>query len=210
MRLQLALDCSDEKTALDLAQKAGPYVDIIEAGTPLIKFEGKSIVTKLKSMFPDKLILADLKTMDVGKYEADHFFDAGADIVTVLGAADDATIKGAVSSAEAHGKQVMVDLIAVEDKPKRARQAQELGAHLVGVHSGIDQQNEGKGPMEDLKAVVKAVDIPVMVAGGIVKKTIADIAAVGPDTVVVGGGITSQPDPGLAARELREILDESD
>ena len=44
-----------------------------------------NLVRELRSRFPDKLILVDLKTMDAGEYEATPFYAAGADICTVLG-----------------------------------------------------------------------------------------------------------------------------
>ncbi len=206
MRLQVALDCKDAQTALGIAEKVAPYVDIIEAGTPLIKIEGIGIVTNLKKAHPDKIILADLKTMDVGKFEADFAIEAGADIVTVCGQAASGTIKGAIEGAKAAGKECMVDLINVSDKPGRAKQAVEWGADYVGVHSGIDQQNEGQGPLEDLKAVSSAVSIPIIVAGGIDVDTVGKLADVGPDVVVVGGAITGAADPAAAAKAIKEAL----
>jgi 3-keto-L-gulonate-6-phosphate decarboxylase len=52
----------------------------------------------------DMLSIVDLKTMDVGEYESDFCFEAGADIVTVLGIADIDTIKGSIKSAKKHKK----------------------------------------------------------------------------------------------------------
>jgi hypothetical protein len=39
------------QTALELAHKVATYVDIIELGTPLIKSEGLSVVTAMKTAF---------------------------------------------------------------------------------------------------------------------------------------------------------------
>jgi 3-hexulose-6-phosphate synthase len=49
----------------------------------------------VKAAYPDKLVFADMKTMDAGELEADLAFNAGADIMTVLGSAGDSTIAGA-------------------------------------------------------------------------------------------------------------------
>ena len=144
--------------------------------------------------------------MDVGQYEADFAFGAGADMVTVLGVADDATIAGAAASAAAHGKEAVVDLISVVDKPTRARRAQELGARFVAVHSGIDQQMQGQSPLTDLRAVRDAVSIGVMVAGGIKLETLPTVVGLGPDVVVVGGAITGASDPAAAARAIRAAM----
>jgi len=84
-KIQLALDTLSAETALELARLTAPYVDILEAGTPLIKSAGIGIVSRLKIAYPDKLVLADLKSSDVGAYEAAMAFRAGADIVTTQG-----------------------------------------------------------------------------------------------------------------------------
>ena len=43
--------------------------------------------------------------MDAGEFEADKCFEAGADIVTVLGVSNDETIEGCVRSAKKYGKK---------------------------------------------------------------------------------------------------------
>src|SRR5690606_576490 len=120
-KLQVAIDLLTTEAALELAAKVAPYVDIIELGTPLIKAEGLKVVTAMKSAHPDKLVLADMKSADTGALEAGIAFDAGADLVTVMGAVDDATIKGAVEAAQKAGKQVVVDTIGVKNRVERAR-----------------------------------------------------------------------------------------
>lgn len=206
MKLQVALDCLCGEDALSLCEQVSENVDILEAGTPLIKIAGIDIVRQMKEKYPDKKVLADLKTMDVGKLEADFAFEARADIVTVLGAADDETIKGAVEAAQEHGGKVMVDLINVSDKPTRAKEAEELGAHYIGVHSGIDQQIKGEDPLEDLKSVMNATNLKTIVAGGIKPETVDTFKQVSPEVVVVGGGITKAQDPCAAAKQLKGAL----
>jgi 3-hexulose-6-phosphate synthase len=99
MKLQFAMDTLTTEAALELAAAAAPHVDIIELGTPLIKSAGLSAITAIKDAHPDKIVFADLKTMDAGELEADIAFQAGADLVTVLGVAGDSTIVGAVKAA---------------------------------------------------------------------------------------------------------------
>jgi hypothetical protein len=103
MKLQLAIDLLSVPDALSLLHKVAPYVDVIELGTPLIKQEGLSVVTDIKAAYPEKLVFADMKTMDAGELEADLAFKAGADIMTVLGTAGDSTIAGAVKAGKKHG-----------------------------------------------------------------------------------------------------------
>jgi len=206
MKLQLALDVLNSEEAIDLAMQTREYIDIIEIGTPLIKHEGITLVKKMRELFPDKEILVDLKTMDVGAYEADFCFDAGADIVTVLGVADIDTVLGSIKSANTYNKKVMVDFINVTDKVNLAQQVQELGAHYVGIHSGIDQQNKGESPLSDFREVSQQVDMPFVVAGGINLNNIDAIAQEGPSVIVVGGAITGAPNPREAAQSIHTKL----
>jgi len=64
--LQLALDYFDLAPALAMAQIVHREVDIIEIGTPLTKAAGMLAVKTIREMCPDNLILADIKSPDVG------------------------------------------------------------------------------------------------------------------------------------------------
>ena len=206
--IQVALDSLDYEQTLALARQAAPYVDIIEIGTPCLKVNGLALVKAIKAAHPDKLLFVDLKTMDAGYYEAEPFFKAGADITTVLGTADLGTIKGVVDVANAYGKQAQVDLINVQDKATRATEAAKLGAHIIGIHTGIDQQLAGQTPFADLASMVAlGLSVKISVAGGIKQATVPQVVKAGPDIVVVGGAITGSPAAELAAREIRELVD---
>ena len=92
--LQLALDFVDLKRALKSAQAGvAGGVDWLEAGTPLIKSEGLHAVRELRRLFPDTTIVADMKIMDTGRVEVETAAKAGANIVDVLGASSEATIR---------------------------------------------------------------------------------------------------------------------
>ena len=208
--VQVALDCLDFDQTLALARQAAPYVDIIEIGTPNLKHNGLALVKAVRAQHPDKLIMADLKTMDAGYYEAEPFYKAGADICTVLGTADLGTIKGVIDVANAYGKQAQVDLINVDDKAARATEAAKLGAHIIGIHTGIDQQLAGQTPFADLAALVAlGLNVKVSVAGGIKQSTVQQVVKSGPDIVVVGGAITGSKAPEVSAREIRELVDDA-
>jgi len=125
--LQLALDLLNADRALDIAEasiKGG--ADWIEAGTPLIKSEGMEIIRKLKQTFPEKTLVADMKTMDTGALETEMAAKAGADIICILAASDDSTIVDALKSGRKYGSKIMVDLIGIKDKIKRAKELEKL------------------------------------------------------------------------------------
>lgn len=206
MKLQLAMDVLTVEDALELSGKVAEYVDIIELGTPLVKNAGLSAVTAIKEAHPDKIVFADLKTMDAGELEADIAFTAGADLVTVLGVADDSTIAGAIKAGRAHGKGVVVDLIGVDDKAARAKEVTGLGAEFVEFHAGLDEQAQDGYDLNTLLTAGKEAGVAFSVAGGVKLATVADVQASGADVAVVGGGIYSADDPALAAKELRAAI----
>ena len=64
--LQCAMDYISLPPALAMALKVAPEVDIIEIGTPLCKAAGLDAIRAMREIVPDKLILADFKSPDVG------------------------------------------------------------------------------------------------------------------------------------------------
>jgi 3-hexulose-6-phosphate synthase len=206
MKLQLAMDVLTTADALALAGKVAPYVDIIELGTPLIKAEGLRAVTAIKEAHPDKIVFADLKTMDTGELEAGIAFSAGADLVTVLGTAGDSTIIGAVKAAKEHGKGIVVDLIGVADKETRAREVTALGVEFVEMHAGLDEQAEEGFTFQTLLTDGANSGVAFSVAGGVNASTIASVQQAGASVAVAGGAIYGASDPAAAAAELRAAI----
>lgn len=207
--LQLALDFVDLKRALKNAT-AGIVggVDWLEAGTPLIKSEGLQAVRELRRLFPQTTIVADMKIMDTGRVEVEAAAKAGADIVDVLGAASEATIRECIQAGKNYGAKIVVDMIAVDDVLAKAQLVEKLGANYVTVHCAVDEQMEGKDPFETLRFVSQTLSIPVGVAGGINSETAAQAVAAGASIVIVGGAINKALEPEQAAREIRQGLDE--
>ena len=207
MKLQLALDMLSTKEAIDLVKQTEEYIDIIEIGTPLIKHEGIELIKKMKRTFPKKILLVDFKTMDVGEYESDFCFEAGADIVTVLGVADIDTIKGSIKSAKKNKRKLLVDLINVENKLARAKEISNEGDVYLGIHTGIDQQNRGESPLKHLKEL-SVLNRLLFVAGGINLDNIDEIIAQNPYTIIVGSAISSSQNPNLVAKTIKSKIDE--
>jgi 3-hexulose-6-phosphate synthase / 6-phospho-3-hexuloisomerase len=174
----------------------------------LIKSEGLNAIRALRRQFPVQTIVADMKIMDAGRTEVETAAKAGANIVDVLGAASDATIRECIQAGKNYGIKVVVDLIAVADPVNRARQVEALGADYITVHVAIDEQMEGRSPFNILKQVCQAVSVPVGVAGGINSETAALALEAGAGMVIVGGAITKAQNPALATREIRRALDE--
>ena len=207
MKLQLALDLVDIPGAIELVKEVEEYIDVVEIGTPVVINEGLKAVKEVKAAFPDLTVLADLKIMDAAGYEVSQASAAGADIITILGTAEDESIKGAVEEARKQGKQILVDMIAVKDVASRAKELDELGADYICVHTGYDLQAVGKNSFEDLhtiKSVVK--NAKTAIAGGIKLETLPEVIKEQPDLIIVGGGITGKEDKRATAREMQELI----
>jgi len=210
VKLQLALDTLDGDEAIKLAKLSAPYVDILEAGTPLIKSVGIQIVSKLKGAYPEKIVLADLKSSDVGAYEAEMAFNAGADIVTTQGITTLATIKEVQQEADKWGRRAEVDMTGVADPVTRAKEVGEFGVSLVLYHRSIDEEVTS-GAAWDGKAcrtVEQLCDLglDVAVAGGVNADVIPLLCNAPLYGIVVGRGITAHADPGAAAQLIRQVI----
>ena len=206
--LQLALDFVDLRRAIKIAQAAmAGGADWLEAGTPLIKSEGLEAVRELRRLFPRATIVADMKIMDAGRIEVETAAKAGANVVDVLGAASNATLRECIQAAKNYGAKIVVDLIAVKDPISRAREVEGFGADYVTVHCSIDEQMEGKDPFETLRSVAKGLSVPVGVAGGINSETAPRALEAGASIVIVGGAITKSVDPKEAAGTIKGAME---
>ena len=205
--LQLAVDVLSTEEALELARAVYPHFDILEVGTPLILEQGLSALEALREACPGKRYLADLKVMDAGRLEASSGFRRGADIVTVLGAADDRTIRGALDAAGEYGGEVMAALINVADPAVRARRLEEMGVHLLCVHTAHDVTESGGSPLRELVEVRSVTRCPLAVAGGLDLRSVGLAVRAGADILVVGSAITRDRDSAGAARAFQRQME---
>ena len=165
-KLQVALDLTLLKRAMQIAKEAiAGGVDWLEAGTPLIKSEGMEAVRQLRKAFPGHEIVADMKTMDVGAAEVEMAARAGATIVCIMAVSDNETIKDAIRCGRKYGAKIMVDLMSVMDRPKRAKELEAMGVDYICHHVGIDEQMKAITGEQELRELCGAVNVPVAVAG---------------------------------------------
>lgn len=206
MKLQVALD-TDFGNALQILKAVHAYIDIVEIGTPLIFREGLSIVGKVKADYPGLTVLADLKIVDAGNYEATIAFQAGADIVTVLGIAADETILGVLEAARSFHKQVMVDMLQIGDVLERSRWLIHHGCDYICVHLAHDLQSGSETPLSSLSDLRKQLpEAPLAVAGGVQLSMIGELGPMRPEIIVVGKAITNAENPGRIARTMKEMI----
>ncbi len=204
--IQVALDFTSLSRALKTAEKVCEYVDVLEAGTPLIKSEGMRAVRILKDKFPKKLITADTKTADAGKVEAELAFKNGADILTVLWI-QKATVIEVQNIAKRLHKKIVVDIL--QDKIQTPQELVSLSPSYIGVHLGLDSQKGKYTIVEKLKTftnIFKSSSIKFAVAGGITPETIDSFAFFNIGIIIVGGYITKSLNPEKRAKEIKEAV----
>lgn len=214
--VQISLDVPTIAEALELAEvavRAG--VDWLEAGTPLILGEGVHAITALKKRFPDRKVVADLKTMDGGYQECEMMALAGADMVVVMGQAHPATWRAVVKAARKYRIKVMGDIMICPDPVAAARQMVAEGIDYIIVHTGYDERHEEtwKTPFDHLEAVVQAVaPVPVQAVGGLKIDQIKQMPRYGAPLVVVGAPLAIDDKVFRAAdgdleAKLREVVE---
>ncbi len=135
--------------------------------------EGLHGVKKLRENFPGVPIVADLKTMDGGYLEAEMMAKAGATHVVVMARAHEETIKIVVEAGKDFGIQIMGDNLGCPDMVAGAKRLEELGCDYVIHHIGYDERRgiaaQGfpmPSPLDQLREVVTAVNVPVQAVGG--------------------------------------------
>jgi len=218
--VQISLDLTTIDEALDHARKAvRAGVDWLEAGTPLLLGEGLRAVRALRSEFPQHPVVADLKTMDGGYLEAEMMAKAGATHVVVMARAHPATLKVMVQAGRDYGVKVMGDDLGCEDKPSAARKMEGLGVDYIVHHIGYDERRDPEviaacgdrmpSPLDELRAVVEAVRIPVQAVGGLTVEQVMELPRYGVYHLVLGAPLTVDADAFKSpAHDLEGLLRE--
>ena len=207
--LQIAMDYTSLSKALVMAALVAPEVDIIEIGTPLCKAAGVEAIRAMREVCPDKLILADFKTPDVGGLEANMAFDAGADMLTVIGGAALPTVEQALAVTRERGKEMLMELTGVRDILARAAEWRRIGVDRIVYHREWDAQSAGREWTEDDKDIMrKLIDMgyKVTVTGGMTLDLLPFFADLPVSVLICGRGIREAPDPRATARQMRLAL----
>ena len=206
--LQISLDApSLEGAKRVLSQLPGSDRLIIEVGTPLIKRYGTRVISDLRKAAKDAFMVADLKTLDVGKVEADIAYEDTADAVVAAGLAPPETLNAFVHEAKRLGIYAVIDMLNVENVLEKLKSLKDL-PDIVILHRGIDQESGRTCGLERIQLIRKAFPgkkFLIAVAGGIVPETAKEALAQGADILVVGRYITQSKDIERAARDFLEL-----
>ena len=206
--LQIALDAPSMEGAKKVIE-ALPGSDriIIEVGTPFIKRYGTRGINELRLIAKDKFIIADLKTLDVGKVEVDIAYEDTADAVVAAGLAPPETLDATVSEARRLGIYAVIDMLNVEDVLGKLKSLKEL-PDIVILHRGIDQESGRTCGLERIKLIRQAFPNKkylIAVAGGIVPETAKEALEQGADILIVGRYVTQSKDIERSVRDFLEL-----
>lgn len=206
---QCSLDVPTIEEAMVMAQGAvNAGIDWLEAGTPLILGEGVHAIERLRQAHPQKPIVADLKTMDGAGLEAEMMFKAGATHVVVMSQAHWSSVTEMVKTAKDYGGQVMADILNAPDKVDAAKRMQDLGVDWIILHTGFDERNHvsGLSPLNELKSVLRAVNLPVQAVGGLSIDQAIQCVVMGASSLVIGAPLAVCADRFAIGDEFESIL----
>jgi 3-keto-L-gulonate-6-phosphate decarboxylase len=212
---QISVDVATIELGLGVAAAAlAGGADIVEMGTPLLKNQGVAhVVPAFRRQFPQAILLADMKTMDGGAFEARAVYAGGGDIVDFLALAGVDTAKAICGvrdefrrSEPERPRLAFADIMAPQQGP--APQAAEValrmldaGVDAVGIHLQADARRADPTLIERryLDDVARAIfarvgtAAPVQVVGGLSAAQAQGLAAAGLRAFVISGNL-GEPD----------------
>ena len=109
--LQIALDNTSLEDALNsLKGGVDEAIDIIECGTLLLAAEVARVIKIIRTLYPEKTLVADFKIADAGNVLGGLILDGEPDYATVICAAHPGTMKAVKEEAEKRGRGTQVQL----------------------------------------------------------------------------------------------------
>jgi bifunctional enzyme Fae/Hps len=206
--LQIALDNPNLELAKNVVNQL-PQSDriILEVGTPLLKKYGVRVIRELRDNARDMFIVADLKTLDVGRVEVDLAFEETADAVVASGFAASEVIDGFIQEARRLGIYAAIDMMQVADPVQKLHSLKQV-PDIVILHRPIDVEKAGAQHrmewIKDLKKAFADQKLLVAIAGGIIPETAREALEKKADIIIVGRYVTQSKDVRRAVREFLE------
>ena len=207
-KLQLALDNLDLQSALSAIQKTYAHIDVIEVGTVLCLAEGMHAVRTMRTLYPNHLILADVRIIKAGGLIAKMCFEAGADWVSVMSDAALETVTAVISQAHHYNGDVQIEL---NDNwtLNQAHQWRELGINQVVLHRSHEANSASKAwQQSDFDTINTLTDMgfKVTVTGGVTVNDIPNLKQLPIFVIIAGRAIRNATDPLAAAQQFKEAL----
>lgn len=204
MKLQISFDLLDLDQCLAIAQQVAPYCDRFEVCSILLYKYGVEAITKFRTAFPDKEILAETQIVERGKDITNLCINAGADWVTVMAGANKQVIHNVCSTAAP--KNVMLDLSDTTLLGQASMDAKNLGVDGILFHKPYDQDAQPSMILEQWEIVRGNTQLPIYVAANFDKETIQRIILLKPNGIVIGRLITEAENPASEAELIYNLI----
>ncbi|EUD06957.1 3-keto-L-gulonate-6-phosphate decarboxylase UlaD [Providencia alcalifaciens] len=205
--IQIALDQTNLKDALVVANNVESFIDVIEIGTILAFAEGMNAVSTLRRNHPSHIIVCDMKTTDGGAILSKMAFEAGADWITVSAAAHIATITACKKVADEFKREIQIELYGnwtLDD----AQRWVDLGIKQAIYHRSRDAELAGVGwGPEDLTKMRQLSDLglELSITGGIVPEDIHLFEGIKAKAFIAGRALVGEKGK-ATAEALREQI----
>jgi 3-keto-L-gulonate-6-phosphate decarboxylase len=211
LSFQISVDVGTIEQGISVATAAlAGGATIVEMGTPLLKNSGvANVVPAFRKQFPNATLLADMKTMDGGAFEARAVFSGGANIFDLLALADVNTVKMVCGVRDefrrdgvALARLVFTDIMIPQQGPAAtaagvARRMLDAGVDGIGIHLQADTRRADpsiitSGYLDDVSRAVFArvgASAPVQVVGGLTIPQAKGLAKAGLRAFVISGNL---------------------
>lgn len=218
--LQVALDLDNidvmERIINDLPDKERI---LLEAGTPLVKKFGVGIVSKIRELKKDAFIIADLKTLDVGRVEVKMAADETADAVAISGLGTAESIAKAIHETKKQGIYAILDMMNVDNFTQKLDDVIAMGQkpNIVLLHRNVDLETLKAERGEDTSEMTEWGNIKeikeklgdnglIAVAGGITPQKVNQALDSGADIIIAGRYIIGSRDVRRSAQDFLEYM----
>jgi bifunctional enzyme Fae/Hps len=145
---------------------------IVEAGTVLIKKYGMEAVSRLVSLWRERIgegayVVADLKCMDRGSTEVQAVATAGAAAATCLGLAPIETLDDFIANCRQVGIDSVVDMLNVEFPFEILARLQKK-PDIIMLHRAVDEADEKTKqiPYHQIQRIKGSYNYFIAIAGG--------------------------------------------
>ncbi len=199
--LQLAIDIPylpEVEKILSKISKNNLDKLLIEIGTPFLKNEGlRQIVPVIRNYFPENYLIADFKTLDVGKLEVKIANEGKVNACVVSGLAPLATIISFIDECRSLGIDSWLDTLGLtlEEILYKIKQLDNF-PNVIIIHRGIDEELSGKTSswkiVQELRNFVPSL---IACAGGISLDTVSGPLIHGGDILIIGRAIYNAENP---------------
>ena len=211
--LQIALDTYDLPSALGPLQKAAAHIDVIEVGTILCLAEGMHAVRAIKSLFPEKIVLADVRIAEAGSIISKMCFDANADWVSVVSGAAPSSFEVVLAEARSRENRDMQIELSDGWTWDQVKGWADLGVEQVIFKRSRDLEAQGVLTWDErsFETIQKLHDLgmKVTVTGGVKVKDIPLFKGVPVYIFIAGRAIRGADDPAAAALAFQTAIEET-